>query len=824
MRNIILFVLLFVSVAGGGDAEVDKWVKKLGDATKPADYTALRELIALGPRSIPACREILKDRRESNLRRMQAAKVLGGVNATAALDDLLDHIASRHHWWIAACSAEAVGRIGEESALPELKRRLNKVSHKSVRQAVRDAIARLEGAKPSTLGAPSTFEWIDWAETIEEARARAKKQNRIVLAIVTPWDWTHLEAGYEGVEKVHAARKKPAMDLDYLRRIEPGAIKERAILTTLFGHPDLAALIKSRFVAVRLRLSTGHFWFRSKGMWTDPLPRLGTTARRARAPALVFASPEGKLLHQVSRLGVFSPHLTYRTCLAVLQRHARFAAAVEPGPRGVEPWIAAGEFAMARRRLNKMPKREAALAEARMLMLEGKLEAAERSLRAAPASSALRAALQGEIHLLAGRDAQARKVLASAKESKEDVRYRIESCLAIAEQRLGNEARARELWRDIGKRAGSGPWAARARLYLDPRGPFPREWESYRHFDVDPLIPTTEHGGQSAPLEAAVDYLLSQQQPHGPWGEAHNRHGLVAKGGRPLGVVVPRTAMCICALRAVRSGFRGERLRRIEAAIKAGTAFVTAWTENPERKVWHLTYALHLELELLKGKDARASRKRIEILIGALREIEHDGGWTYTRSQRRHTFNTAPILILLREAKRLGVKVDEAMVRRAAAFLERNRIGKRSVFHYGTTMEHMTPLDGPKGDSSSCMRGPLCELALHEGGEKNTRRIAKALGIFFDHVEGVRSTAKVFESWVEYTTLQDSYRYYFGTWYAARAMRYLSPAARGDMAARLTALIVRDQEIDGSFVDSQMVGKTSSTAFAILTLVELRYP
>ena len=120
------------------------------------------------------------------------------------------------------------------------------------------------------------------------------------------------------------------------------------------------------------------------------------------------------------------------------------------------------------------------------------------------------------------------------------------------------------------------------------------------------------------------------------------------------------------------------------------------------------------------------------------------------------------------------------------------------------------------------MRGPLCELALHDDSKESERRIAKALDIFFEHVEGVRATARIYESWVEFDTFQDSYRYYFGTYYAARAIRLLPRAARTEMAGKLTARILRDQEIDGSFVDSQMIGKTSSTALALLTLTELR--
>jgi hypothetical protein len=824
MAKVTLFVLLLVGAAVDEDAEVAKWVARIGDPANPGDFEPSRKLIELGNRSIPACHMLLLDRKETPLRRMRAAQVLGGVRAKVAVRDLLACVEDRH-WWVAVTSATALGQIGDPSALPDLARLLEQAEHASVREAIEESIELLRSCEVPDFG------WIPWAETIEEARARAAKENRIVLAVVTPWDWWHHESGYEGAEKVHGEGVPYEGDAERLRRTEPGAVKERAILTALLCHPELAALVADRFVPVRVHMHTGHFRYRTTRGWADPLERLGTTVKETRPPALVFASPDGALLHSVARMGTFSPHLTYRTCLAVLAKTRRQAAeeTVPTGPRfqaTIERWIRSGNFRSAREHLQTAPgwlRNWAALARARMLLLEGNLDSAEKALLAIRQKTALGNALLGEVYLLTDRTKEARDLLAATEAPKGDLRHRIESGLALAEERLGNRDRARVLWEGVAERAGDGPWATRAKLHLDRNGPFPREWETYRHLEVDALTPTTERGGQSVPVRAAVDYLLSQQQPDGSWPNAHNRQGLVSHDGRPLGEIVPRTALCVSALRAVRGGLHPSLGDRTDAAIRKGIRFVTAWSENPERKVWQLTYALHLDLSLLRDGEPTASRTRIAKLLAALAEIELDGGWTYAvKPQRRHTFNTAPILILLREAKRLRVDVDDAMIQRATKFLEANRVGNLSVFHYGTTMEHLTEPKSPKRDSSSCMRGPLCELALHDDSKESERRIAKALDIFFEHVEGVRATARIYESWVEFDTFQDSYRYYFGTYYAARAIRLLPRAARTDLAGKLTARILRDQEIDGSFVDSQMIGKTSSTALALLTLAELR--
>ena len=100
-------------------------------------------------------------------------------------------------------------------------------------------------------------------------------------------------------------------------------------------------------------------------------------------------------------------------------------------------------------------------------------------------------------------------------------------------------------------------------------------------------------------------------------------------------------------------------------------------------------------------------------------------------------------------------------------------------------MEHMSGEAGKTDTKSTCMRSALCELALHAAGaEKGTKRLDAAVDLWFDHQASARATQKIFESYVDVTNLQDSYRYYFGTWYAARAIARLPEAKRKKAAAR----------------------------------------
>jgi hypothetical protein len=257
-------------------------------------------------------------------------------------------------------------------------------------------------------------------------------------------------------------------------------------------------------------------------------------------------------------------------------------------------------------------------------------------------------------------------------------------------------------------------------------------------------------------------------------------------------------------------------VQAIDAAVERGSACVGRFADDPRPHVWQLTYALHLQVALLRSEvgDQALARSRASRLVKGLREIQTDGGWSYMSAPRIHSFNTAPVLLLLTEASALGVELPAGMAREAADFLESLRVeDEPRNFAYAPTMPF--PL------RASATRTALCELALREyTGQKAVDGLQKGVALFFEFEPSVRSTTKVYESYFSAQSLHDAYHYYFGHYYVARALAHLPKKTARRLAKQQMEIVLSQRELDGSFVDAQMQGKSYSTAMALLTLLE----
>ncbi|MFQ5504745.1 MAG: HEAT repeat domain-containing protein [Planctomycetota bacterium] len=755
-------------------------VEELAKRARSGEWRASFELAKLGKRGVRALTELLKDRSLEQRSRYMAANALGESGSKEALPVLLEALRDRV-MNVRRCAASALGILGDERAMPALEKlaandpyvfRDPKTGRKRslVRDAAEKALERIRGGGQPARGekivvstdTPASRR-IPWVETVEDALALARKNGKPLLATVVPLSDKRWSAGYAGAGKVTRGLPPHPFGNQRSSRIDAGLVKERMLMASVFSDPEVIDLVRAHFVPVRLRLYTLVFDRKASSGYEDPLRQLGTSALETTAPALVFASGKGRLVHACRRLGVFSALFTRAMLRAVLRK------------LGVKPEAAPGN----------------------------RSDSLERA----------RDAVRG------GRWKEAGKLLAALRKNQETA-AEASYLLGYVEDKLGNETRARGLFRRAVEQDPEGPWGSRAGLRLGTTGGRLDEWETLAPFEFDPLARSTEkrveRGGLDALFLRAVDYLLRKQRPSGEWADPFvDMHPMSAPGTR-YDRAVARTGIVVDAL--MKLGPRlPERKAEIARAVRRGIDFVGAFADEPKPWIWQLTYGLHLQIAILRGKlpgsDKARARQRVPKLLAKLRTIQHEGGWSYMSPPRIHTFNTAPVLLMLSELRDLGIQVPEKMAGEAAAFLERcRRKGEPREFSYASNIHH------EHLGSSSC-RTALCELALERHRKsKKLKRLRAGLDLFFREEPKVRRTTKIFEAYFSPDAMHDAYHHYFGHYYAARALEELPREAARRFAKRQLDILLGQVELDGSFVDAQMQGKSYSTAMALLTL------
>jgi hypothetical protein len=802
----------------------------------------------------PLC-ELLDDRSEGSRPRWFAAWALQRLASPRALPSLLRNSRddSAMVRWPCAAGLGASGRDSEDA-----RRRLEEMADDDpawrvdaesgervhyLRGIAGRALERWAGA---TDAAEPFLSSLPWADTLEEARARGRSEGRLVIAFVNPFDYPHFEAGWKGARE---AAEKAREDRESPAESDVGEVKERAMLVGMLAEPRMAAFLRDRCVLVRVRLNVLRLSRRYRKPPVAPLAAMGLPPLEVRPPSVVVCAPSGRVVAHASDLAFFCPELMHSICRTARSAEEEAgtgppvaAPEVEDLPARLESLLDGGDLEEVRRLAADAPRGTAgaaATASAEADLLGGNVRRALRTLEGTgpPKGQGVRhAALLAEARLRLGDAEGALEAVRGADAAESPWRTRLEFLSALALDRLGRTADARRGFTGLVLDGEPGPWRARASLYVAENGPNPREWCPFGALDLPETLRSTETGrsargprrpGREAVPEAigrAARYLLDRRRPSGVWEGSRFRRSPSGGGKGVDGSTLPRTALCVCALDAALPFLDKVDGRRAKEAIAEGREYVQRWSESPGRNIWDLTYALHLEMRFYprlsgpQGTRRRGARARIRGLVEALAELQHGGGWTYHRRERLHTFNTAPILLSLARVREHGLVDVDGMIERAAAFLQSQRLGDASLFHYGAEMQHLTREDLPQGSS---MRSPLCELALLEAGVGDGGKLTEGIELFFEHLYAARGTAKRFESWLEPVSMHDAYHFYFGTWYGARAIgRVEDGVLRRRMAGRLARAVLATAELDGGFVDGQIhCGRNSGTAMALMTLV-----
>lgn len=833
-----------------------KWppeeVQKAIDEAMKSNYMAVLKAVekygedALGPLS-----KILDDTGRPVFDRWRAAGALGQIKSARALDVLLRNSRDKEDMVRWLC-AEALGWCGGGSE--EARKRLSEMAEGDpakrvdangkeifyVRETAKLALTRLSQRKPGEY--ESFFNDMPWAETLEDALEKGKAEGKLTLLFINPFDSGAFECGYRDAkafaDKQRGQQKPPETD--------GGFTKERAMLVGLLAEPRAAAFVSRRCLPVKMRLNYMH-WTELYKDEPHALKAIGMADKDVGAPAVLMISPEGKVVAHARNMTIYAPELFHKLA-ATAQAVADVALpksletaldalaqtpSVENYSAALDQLLDAGLFEKAETLVQLPPagaEAEATLAMAEIQLLTGRAtEAAAGLLKLKPGKElqVRRAALLAEVQVRIGAfEAASRQAdnFLKATVAFDSWLYRLCFFDALAERRLGNLDNATPM--PGGN--DSDPWCVRAAMFAAAGDPNPDEWCRFVNLPLPEKLNSTESGLNEAAgktesataIERAVLYLLERQRPDGQW-EGHLT-AMLNPGGLSMQdfAQVARNALCVMALRRALPVVGKQLKPRIEKAIEAGSAAVYTWSENPQDSIFAVTYALQMEVELheeLKSAARKASRERARKLVAKLREMEHDGGWTYTGdTERLHTFNTAPVMLALVRVKQLKLDDVDDMLERGAEFLESQRVGKLAVFHYGAKMQHLTRVDDTK---SSSMRNTVCELALLHGGfSKDNKRVAETLPLFFKHLDDVRRTAKRWEHFFEPDAMQDAYHYYFGAWYAAQAMVVLKDK---DSAGALTEKLLATQELDGGFCDAQLsCGRNAGTAMALLALLD----
>src|SRR5262245_6116165 len=173
---------------------------------------------------------------------------------------------------------------------------------------------------------------LPWTQSLDDAMKLASEQKKLVLACV-----------------------RPAFDD---RRPN---VNEQLLLATALADSDVVALVKSRFIPVRLACNPAAHMHATlaRPMAGDPLVRFGTNAVDCKPLALVVATPEGKLLAKLTSIGTFDRDLVLRFLLAAIAKHNNSAQHNDPAV-GTDPWelLAAGHLRSANERFAVMDSRE----------------------------------------------------------------------------------------------------------------------------------------------------------------------------------------------------------------------------------------------------------------------------------------------------------------------------------------------------------------------------------------------------------------------------------------------------------------------------------
>ena len=200
-------------------------------------------------------------------------------------------------------------------------------------------------------------------------------------------------------------------------------------------------------------------------------------------------------------------------------------------------------------------------------------------------------------------------------------------------------------------------------------------------------------------------------------------------------------------------------------------------------------------------------------IVAAARERQKDGGfWAHEYS---NAFCTAAMVQGLLAAKDAGTTIPLDMLSQATAALTSAR-SSDGAFSYSGAARGRLSATNLKNAST---RMPMCEAALLTLGASDTDRLAVAFDAFWQHypkIEGVRHTDFHADGQIA------GFMFMHSLYHTSEAISLLVEDRASQERTKLREQLWQYPEIDGTFLDSEELGRSYGTAMALLIVANTR--
>jgi tetratricopeptide (TPR) repeat protein len=317
-------------------------------------------------------------------------------------------------------------------------------------------------------------------------------------------------------------------------------------------------------------------------------------------------------------------------------------------------------------------------------------------------------------------------------------------------------------------------------------------------------------------IDNSVRALLAQQRSHGGWTDS--RYAYCPDARITPNVWVAITAICCQALHRHRDQFAEPEL--IDAALVRGEAYMldpNQMNRGRNEDVYSDSYRLMYLSHRWTGATETAQRERLATamkqIVAAARQRQKSGGfWAHEYS---NAFCTAAMVQGLLAAKDAGIEIPGDMLSQATTALASAR-SKDGAFSYGGAARGKPSAAGLKNASP---RMPMCEAALFTLGASDVERLLFAFDNFWQHyqtIEGVRHTDFHSDGQVA------GFMFMHSLYHTSEAMHLLPEERAQAERKKMRERLFQYPEIDGTFLDSEELGRSYGTAMALLILANTK--